>query len=238
MRILITRPVDEAQRTANRLRTLGHETLIAPLLRIELISDAPLGRGPWSAVVMTSGNAARALMAHALCSDIIALPVFAVGRQTAAAAKAAGFSEVISSDGDSGDLVRVISKRMPNRDGPLLYLAGSDIARDLAGDLAKDGFKVETIVLYRATAANAFTEEVKRAMREGGIDGVLHYSRRSSAIFVACGQSGELLSEIKALTHFCLSQRAAEPLREIGATDIRIARRPDEEALIELLLHF
>lgn len=238
MRILITRPVDEAQRTANRLRTLGHETLIAPLLRIELISDAQLGCGPWSAVVMTSGNAARALMAHARCAELTASPVFAVGRQTAAAAKMAGFAEVISSEGDSGDLVRLIRKRMPDQNAPLLYLAGSDIARNLAGELAKDGIAVETAVLYRATAAHMFAAEAERAIRGGEIDGVFHYSRRSSAIFVACGQSGGLLPEIKAMMHFCLSQRAAEPLREINATDIRIARRPDEEALIELLLHF
>lgn len=237
MRILVTRPVDEAQRTANRLRALGHETLIAPVLRIEPVADAPIGHAPWRAVVMTSGNAARALMAHARCSELIALPVFAVGRQTAEAAKLAGFSDVTSSDGDSGDLVRLISARISDRAAPLLYLAGSDIARDLAGDLAAHGFKVQTVVLYRAKAADAFTDEISAAMRAGGIDGVLHYSRRSTAIFVDCARSGGLLREIKALTHFCLSDRAAEPLRETGATDIRIARRPDEEALIDLLLH-
>lgn len=237
MRILVTRPVDEAQRTANRLRVLGHETLIAPVLRIEPVPDAPIGQAPWGAVVMTSGNAARALMAHARCSELIALPVFAVGRQTAEAAKLAGFSDVTSSDGDSSDLIRLINKRIPDRGAPLLYLAGSDIARDLAGDLAAHGFKVQTVVLYRAKAADAFTDEVAAAMRAGGIDGVLHYSRRSTVIFVECARSGGLLREIKALTHFCLSDRAAEPLRDIGATDIRIARRPDEEALIDLLLH-
>lgn len=237
MRILVTRPVDEAQRTANRLRALGHETFIAPVLRIEPVPDASIGHAPWGVVVMTSGNAARALMAHARCSELTALPVFAVGRQTAEAAKLAGFSDVTSSDGDGGDLVRLISGRISDRAAPLLYLAGSDVARDLAGDLAAHGFKVQTVVLYRAKAADAFTDEVAAAMRTGGIDGILHYSRRSTVIFVECARSGGLLREIKALTHFCLSDRAAEPLRDIGATDIRIARRPDEEALIDLLLH-
>jgi hypothetical protein len=39
------------------------------------------------------------------------------------------------------------------------------------------------------------------------------------------------------MRHFCLSDRAAEPLKEIGVTDIRVARKREEEALIDLLLH-
>lgn len=237
MRILVTRPIDEAQRTARRLIERGHDARIAPVLRIEPLIDAAIGAGPWSAVLMTSGNAARALIPHARWHDLIKLPVFAVGRQTAEAASRAGFSEIISADGDSGELVALVSAGISGHDAPLLYLAGSDISRDLAAELAARGGKVETVVLYRATAVETFDDEIKAAMAAGAVDGVLHYSRRSAAIFVGCAHTSGLLSRTKALTHFCLSDRAAEPLRDIGASDIRIARRPDEDALIDLLPH-
>jgi uroporphyrinogen-III synthase len=237
VRILITRPIEEAERTATRLRSLGHDTLIAPVLRIEPLPDAAFGKGPWNAVLMTSGNAARALMTHARRAELVALPAFAVGRQTADAAKLAGFSEVVSADGDGADLVRLIAAKIADRTQPLLYLAGSDVARDLAGELAMHGLKVETVVLYRASAANAFSDEISAAIRKSDIDSAVHYSRRSTAIFVDCAKSGDLLREIKAMTHVCLSDRAAEPLRDIGATRIRVARKPEEGALIDLLLH-
>jgi len=237
VRILVTRPVDEAQRTANRLQALGHETLIAPVLHIEPVLGAAIGGGPWAAVLMTSGNAARALLLHARWQDLLTLPVLAVGGQTAEAATLAGFSDVVSANGDSADLLDVVSARIADRSLPLLYLAGSDTSRDLAGELAGRGFKVETVVLYRAVAADVFAEEVKTAIGAGTIDGVLHYSRRSTAIFVNCAHSSGLLSRVRALMHFCLSDRAAEPLREIAAADIRVARTPDEDALIELLQH-
>lgn len=237
MKIVVTRPVDEAQRTANRLKALGHDAIIAPVLRIEPLTDAAIGSGPWSAVLMTSGNAARALMAHERGSELAELPVFAVGRQTAQAARLAGFSDIVSSDGDSGDLVRMISARTADRTLPLLYLAGSDIARDLAGELSARGIKTDTVVLYRAVASGAFSPTLIAALRAPGAAAALHYSRRSAAIFVDCARSAGMLSEIKALAHCCLSNRAAEPLKEIGAPDIRVARRPDEEALIDLLLH-
>lgn len=237
MRILVTRPADEAQRTASRLTALGHDVLVAPVLRIEPLTDAPIGAGPWSAVLLTSGNAARAVTAHAKASALTKLPVFAVGRQTAQAARLAGFSDIVSADGDSGDLVRLVSSRLAGDASPLLYLAGSDVSRDLAADLAVAGLRVEIVVLYDATATESLTQEAKAAIGAGTVDSVMHYSRRSSAIFVDCARRDGLLREIKALTHVCLSNRATEPLREIGAVDIRVARRPDEEALIDLLLH-
>jgi uroporphyrinogen-III synthase len=237
VRVLITRPVDEAQRTANRLHALGHDTLIAPVLRIEALSDAVIGDGPWGGVLMTSGNAARALMTHARWHDLTPLPLFAVGRQTAEAARLAGFALIDSSGGDSADLVRLVSARVKDRALPLLYLAGSDVARNIAGDLAERGLLVETVVLYRACAAGTFSDDVGHAIRAGEVDGVLHYSRRSTAIFVDCARAGGMLAEVRTLMHACLSERAAEPLREIGATNILVARRPDEEALIDLLLH-
>lgn len=235
MQILVTRPTDEAQRTADRLRELGYEALIAPVLRIETVPDADLGSGPWGAVLMTSGNAARAVTTHDRCAELTRLPVFAVGRRTAQAAKHAGFSDVISADGDSRDLVRLIMAHHSLNARPLLYLAGSDIARDLAAELEGQGLKIKTAVVYHAAAVTAFPQEVQHALRSGTIGGVLHYSRRSTAIFVDCARIGGLLQEIKALNHWCLSERSAEPLREIGAAHIHVAGRPEESALIDLL---
>ena len=65
----------------------------------------------FSAVVLTSANAARAVAAHPRpARSSSALPAFAVGRRTAEAARAVGFRDVHSADGDKGrsrrDLLR------------------------------------------------------------------------------------------------------------------------------------
>ena len=64
MRILVTRPAADAERTAAALRARGHEAIVAPLLSVEFLSDAELGAGPWAAILVTSANAARAIAAH------------------------------------------------------------------------------------------------------------------------------------------------------------------------------
>ena len=60
MRLLLTRPEPDAQRTAAALRAQGHDVIIAPLLRIEPAPDAEIGTGPWAAILITSANAAPA----------------------------------------------------------------------------------------------------------------------------------------------------------------------------------
>ena len=234
MRFLVTRPADEAERVAAALRTRGHEVVLAPLLRIETIEDADFGQGPWAAVLFTSANAVRALTPHRR-DELTALPVFAVGPRTAEAAQAAGFSTIISAEGNAADLVRVTAERLGNIRTPLLYLAGNDRARDLARDLSAENIRVETVVVYRALAATRLPAPARQALQTRSLDGILHYSRRSSAIFLDCAMADGLTEQARALTHYCLSARAAEPLMAAGVSNIRIASRPDDSALLELI---
>ena len=48
MRLVLTRPQDDSERSAIALRARGHEVLIAPLMRVEII--APDLRPHWGAV--------------------------------------------------------------------------------------------------------------------------------------------------------------------------------------------
>ena len=234
MRLLVTRPADEAERVAAVLRARGHEVVVAPLLQIETIEDADYGEGPWAAVLLTSANAIRALTPHRR-DELINLPVFAVGPHTAEAARVAGFSKIISAEGNAADLAHVTAERLGNVRAPLLYLAGSDRARDLAGDLGEHNIRVETVVVYRALAATRLPARARQALQTLSLDGILHYSQRSSAIFLDCAMADGLTEQARALTHYCLSARAAEPLVAAGASNIRIASHPDDTALLELI---
>ena len=118
---------------------------------------------------------------------------------------------------------------------PLLYLAGDDRARDMAAELAPYGLRLETVVVYRARAARRFPPDIAAALKAGRLDGVLHYSRRSTAIFVDCVRADEAEEAAARLKHFCLSARASEPLAAINAKSIVVAQNPDESAMLALV---
>lgn len=235
MRLLLTRPQVEAERTAASLRAMGHEAVIAPVLTIENIPDAAIGPGPYAAVLMTSGNAARALAEHPRRASLVGLDCFAVGSQTAAAARHAGFTNLHVAGGDGGDLARLIAERLTDRSRPLLYLAGDDRARDMAAELAPHGLRLDLVVVYRARAARSLPPEVAAALKAGAFDGVMHYSRRSTDIFVGCVQAAHAEAEAARLRHFCLSARASEPLAAINAKSILVAPERDESAMLALV---
>ncbi len=164
----------------------------------------------------------------------VRLPLYAVGSRSADAARAQGFARVISADGNAGDLVRLMVSQRPSG-SRVLYLAGEDRSADLGGALAAAGIEVQTRVVYRAVAVSQFTAEARAALAAGHLDGVLHFSRRTAAIYVECAAQAELSVPALAAVQYCLSGQVAEPLAAAGAQVIRVAERPSEAALVELV---
>jgi len=233
VRLLLTRPERDAQRTAAALRARGHAVVIAPLLRIEAVADAQIGAGPWAAILITSANAAHAIAAHERLQELSGVPVFAVGERSAQAMRAAGFAAVTSADASVRDLARLVAERMTPGTS-LLYLTGEERSGDLAGDLHAQNFAVHTAVVYRAVATAVLPPAAADALASG-VDGVMHFSRRSAEAYVSAARGAGMLASALKPAHFCLSGQIAEPLARAGAAVIRIAPRPVEAAMIELI---
>jgi uroporphyrinogen-III synthase len=233
VRLLLTRPEPDAERTAAALRRQGHTVIVAPLMRIKILADAEIGAGPWAAILITSANAAHAIGAHRRKIALERVPVFAVGERSAQAMREAGFATVSSAEGGVGDLARLIGERM-TPGSSLLYLAGAERSGDLVGKLAARRFAVHTAVVYRAIAAADLPPAATDALAQG-VEGVLHYSRRTAEAYVNAARDSGLLESALKPAQFCLSAQIAEPLAEAGAATIHVAQRPMEAALVDLL---
>jgi uroporphyrinogen-III synthase len=231
MRVLVTRPLPDGERTATVLRAEGHDVLLAPLMQVRPIPAVLAGN--WSAVIITSANALRVLTAAQL-APLLKLPLYAVGERSAEAAREAGFGNVRSAQGDANALIRLIDERYANESVPHLYLAGVDRAADLEGALAAKGIKVVTVEVYR-TMTTGFPPELIAAIEHNKIDVVLHFSNRSADNFIIGARTAGLVTQALALKHLCLSAQVAEPLTAAGAPNVAIARRPDEASLLGLL---
>src|SRR5262249_44075047 len=91
MRVLITRPREDAEPFARARIVLGNEPVIEPLHEIDYLEGAPLDLIGVQAILLTSANGARAPALRTPRRDIA---VIAVGPATAGAARAAGFANV------------------------------------------------------------------------------------------------------------------------------------------------
>jgi uroporphyrinogen-III synthase len=234
MRILLTRSQPQSARTAAALRAAGHEVIEAPLFIVTTVADADVGRGPWSAVVMTSASAARALASHPHRDEIIRLPAVVVGERSAAAAHAAGFTEVEAVGGNVRALAAHLAKRAMAAD-PILYLAGAHLAADLPSLLDGSPCGVTTVVVYRADAVRGLPASTTAMLKADGIDAVLHFSRRGAETLLALASAASCLVNVLNCKHFCLSPQVAEALTQGGAAGVFAAESPNEASLIALV---
>ena len=116
-KIWITRAQPAADATAERVRALGHEALVAPLLAVRPLSGVEVDLSGIAALAFTSANGVRAF---ADLSGERSLRVFAVGAATAQAARAAGFKLVLSADGDVEALAEGLGQRRSELRGAVL----------------------------------------------------------------------------------------------------------------------
>jgi uroporphyrinogen-III synthase len=229
-RALVTRARDDAERTAEKLRRLGHRPMIAPVTEI-IATGAAIPSGPFDAVLATSARALR--HAGADVASLSGVPFLVVGDKTAEAARGHGMN-VEHSAPDIAALIALLRERFTNP-RRLLYLAGRDRKPALEDFLRAGGHEARVVETYRAQAAASLPEEALAALSRDEIDVVLHYSARSAALFLALTKERVDASRIARLAHLALSEDVAQGLRAAGCTNLRTAAAPIEESLLDML---
>lgn len=225
IRAWVTRTAPFNRLTARRLRAGGFDPLVEPALRVNpLPANGPMPVP--DALVFTSLQGVRH---HRFFPSLAHLPVFAVGGHTARFARLQGYRHVASAWGDVHDLRALIRAEVP-LGAVVLHLSAARPAGDLVGMLAEDGYRARRRCVYETVEA-ADLEGVAGQLSE--VEAILIHSARAGrhvATWLARRSphwSGRVC---------CISAAAAEPFRGFANAGIAIAARPNEAALLDLLL--
>jgi uroporphyrinogen III methyltransferase / synthase len=129
VRVIVTRPEGQAEPLASRLRSLGHDVVLCPLVRIEPLGEEPVDVAGYDWIVLTSPNGAAELVRRRRGP----LPrVAAIGPGTAAALRERGVEP---------DLVPAVSTQegllveLPRPVGRVLLAAAEGARRLLVDEL-------------------------------------------------------------------------------------------------------
>lgn len=194
------------------MRALKLEPVVAPLLQVELLPFDPAVGDNAAALAFTSANGVRAWVEGGGRTD---RPALAVGRGTAEAAKAAGFADVRSAEGDGAALAAMISRDRPV--GTVLHPAAEEPAFELAASLGAAGVPAFSVPVYRT---------VETGVAAPPADVALLHSPRAARAYARLADGPAAL---------CLSEAVAAPLRAAGRRVAGVADCPSEEALLKLL---
>ena len=233
MRLLVTRPLPDALDTAKQLRALGHDPLIQPLLRI-VFAPAPRELEEPAALLITSRNALRAVESWPQAAGWRETPLYAVGKATARAAEAAGFTDVRIGGGDAAALADAVKADLAPDVGLLVYPAARQRTGGLSETLTEAGYDIATLESYRAEAVTEVDASVRKALVAGALDGVLLYSRRTAEAFRTAVTKAAMQDRLSELVFYVLSEQIGAALDGLDA-QIFWPERPEEALLIALI---
>lgn len=209
---------------ARKLVARGHDVVFCPLMDIRQRRNVVLPTVPLQAVCASSANG---LAAEVDWQALLPLPFFAVGPQSADAARQRGFGVVHTAPhGNLQGLAQLIATHATPNAGAVLHLSGADVSGDLGDMLLPAQIRVERCVVYDAvaTAPKDITPMMQAA------DGVLLYSPRAARLWLnAVGEAAQATH----LRHFCLSANVAAQLPQ--SLPQSIAKSPNESGMLELL---
>lgn len=212
----MTRAQPGAARTAGRLAALGFAPVVAPVLEIRPVAGPEPDLHEIGALAFTSPNGVEAFAPLTPRRD---LPVFAVGDATAAAARAAGWTDVTSAAGALEDLARLLGETAT---GPVLAPGASEPSGDLAALLA-GRVEVRRLPVYEAVATAAGPPAEWDVV-------LVHSPRAGRAIAARLGDIGA-----RGRRAVAISANAAAPLEPCGFGRLDIAVAPAEAAMLEAL---
>ena len=247
MPVVLTRPRQEAERWAQRLRARGQSPLVLPLIEIGPAPDAQALRAAaadlsrYGAVMFVSANAVQGFFAAAPCFE--GPRAWAPGLATRDALRAAGVpAERIDTPAadatqfDSESLWQQVAGQLGAGERVLLVRGGDSEGRSqgrdwLAQQLAARGVAVDMLVAY-VRQPPAWGEEECACARRAAADGsVWLFSSSEAASNLSALLPGQSWNNARAVaTH----PRIAQAVRALGFGAVRESRPALEDVLASI----
>ncbi|MBW8638501.1 uroporphyrinogen-III synthase [Hoeflea sp. WL0058] len=243
MRVLITRPEPGAARTADRLRSLGHEPVMLPLTRTVGRRDGllRLDAQEAGAFAATSGAAIRHWREVGIAPGRLQTTFYAVGTATGKVAMQAGFSAVRRGSADAAALASTIvadyrSGRLPvTQSKPLVYLAGSTRKNTFEADLAAASVPFRTIEIYEIEIISHSTDYLQNVFVDDPVDAVLFYSTVAASCFFDVAAGAKFDKALNNINYICMGSSILAAIPEAFIAQSAVAEQPDEPSLFQLL---
>ena len=228
--VLITRPEPGAAETAIRVAALGLRPVVAPLLEISALPSTLPAVERLQAVLIASGNALTGLPA-----EYRGLKLLAVGDASAARARAAGFTDVVSADGDAATLVVLACECCDAAGLALLLAVGRGQSLALVAALRARHFRVIRRAVYAATPVPALPDQAAAALRAGDLRAALFFSAETARQFVRLLIRADLCEAVRGVDACAIGQPAATAIETLPWRRVLRAAQPTQDAMLALL---
>ena len=229
MHILLTRPLEDCSEMIVRFRSLGHMVSHLPLLKIVKVNFDQVNFSNYKGIIFTSANAIKFLEYKTIDKNTLC---FCVGSATEKQAKSVGFQNIISAEGNIGNLKELILQNFDQNEGKLIYVSGETISSNLDEQLSTEGYMIERIINYKTIHNEEFDENFVNVLKSNIPDMVYVYSQNSAISFlkfIKINKSENLWMNTNLM---CLGEKTSSILNEIKWKKIFLFNPGEEEFLL------
>ena len=229
MHILLTRPLEDCSEMILKFQSLGNEVSHLPLLRVDKVNYDETDLLNLKGIIFTSANAAKFLDVKKIDKNLLC---FCVGNATEKKARAVGFQNVISAEGNIENLKELIQQNFDQKDGKIIYVSGEIISVELDQQLLKEGYNVKRIINYKTIHNENFNDNFVKQLKLNMPDAVYIYSQNSALSFLKFIKLYQTESLWMNTNLMCIGEKTSAILNEIKWKKIFLFNPGEEEFLL------
>ena len=222
MKILVTRPIKEANELAEQLKKIGHEPVICPLFEVNYTQELKSQYlEDYDGIIITSKNAIYSIL------DINKkVKLFIVGVATYDFIQTLGFTNIIY----AGQNILELKNRLQQEKGEFLYLSGKDVTDDLS-----EFRNITRLVTYEANPLEDISEIFCQFIKKKETKACSLFSFRAAERFLHLVNKYHLHSYCDSIIIFVLSDNIANLFKEANFKACYTPKRSELQSLIIMI---
>lgn len=236
IRVLITRPIAQATQLAMKLKSLGYQSSVLPLIEIQQVNLKTPVRVA-DTLIFISANAVRCGLNQLMDIDFSAKRILAIGPATAATLAGEGLDSDLAESGfRSEDLLQKLNLET-NRPQQITLVCGESGRDFLEAGLRDSGITVNRLEVYRRCPSKNIEEALSDLDKSTRPD-LLSLMNEESLKLLNQAISNINLEHWKSIAILASSPRIQQTAKDLGFLQVFCQTDPTESGLIDFLTQF
>jgi uroporphyrinogen-III synthase len=213
--IVLTRPRNISNITAETLKEKGYKIIIEPLFFVKpknLDHDIFFNKNI-QAILISSFNAVFALKKLKAPKQQL---ILAIGEKTASQIQNLGYQNILIAKNSALSLLKLSEEKLEKNKGEIIYLSGEIITSDLSTLLTKKGFSAKRIVVYETKPRKSLSKQIIKKFKNNNSFQILAYSKNTVSIFYDLLKQDNLLVQCHKMKLLCFSQQISKYAQKLG----------------------
>lgn len=234
MKVLLTRPSEDAISTSNYLKKLSIESCVAPLLKIKKVRHKKIDGEKYDFFLFTSKNGVRNFnLKNKILSDTKI--IFAVGYETKEALVNLGYKNLVNTNGNLDNLkMKIVEYIKPN--STILhptYLSENSRLENFFNNL---DCNYSCVKCYSTEKINEEKSSFEKFMTSKNNSLITLYSSLTAHSFIDEIKKLNLVEYSKKKLFIVISEKVKKILLSFDGFNVFVADHPNEKAMIDLVL--